>query len=82
MNDREFWIKADIKPTGDCRKLLVWIVWPDSYFWTPPGPKICWWQSSPGYFSANKIENANHIVKYWAEIPTPTGGTEDENLYG
>jgi hypothetical protein len=66
------WTNAVTKPTGWERQVLVWVVWPECDWISPPEPVIGWWKHGPGCFSVRKIENANHLVTHWMEIPEPS----------
>lgn len=65
------WIDAATKPTGWERKVLVWVVWPEYGWSSPPEPLIGCWKHGPGCFSIGHIENANHLVTHWMDIPKP-----------
>lgn len=65
------WIDAATKPTGCERKVLVWVVWPQCGWPQWPEPKIAWWKHSPGCFSVDDVENANHLVTHWMDIHEP-----------
>jgi hypothetical protein len=66
------WISAATKPIGCERKMLLWIVWPECGWPSPPEPIIGWWKHGPECFSVQKIENANHLVTHWMEIKEPS----------
>lgn len=66
-----FWIPATEKPGGWERKVLLWV---ETTGWCNipvSKPVIGWWKHGPACFAFDEYENANHIVKYWREIPEP-----------
>ncbi|MBC8125813.1 MAG: hypothetical protein H8M99_01515 [Gloeobacteraceae cyanobacterium ES-bin-144] len=63
------WIDAATKPTGWERKVLVWVVWPPCGWPQWPEPLIGWWKHGPGCFAVGNVENANHLVTHWMDIP-------------
>lgn len=65
------WTPAAKKPEGWERKVLCWVVWPDSVWRDQPEPVIGWWKHGPGCFAVGDVENADHLVTHWAEIPEP-----------
>lgn len=65
------WIEATTKPTGDERKMLLWIEWPDTFWPEPPELVIGWWKHGPQTFAFREYENANHLVTHWCEITKP-----------
>jgi hypothetical protein len=75
MNDKYKnmnWTPSNIKPEGCERKVLLWIVWPECGWPSPPEPVIGWWKHGPETFAFDNFENANHLVTHWAEITEPT----------
>ena len=71
------WITANTKPEGCERRVLLWIVWPQMRGWCDsPEPLIGWWKHGPKCFALGDIENADHLVRYWMEIPDPTEAKE------
>jgi hypothetical protein len=65
------WISSQQKPNGDERKMLLWIEWPECGWPSPPEAAIGWWKHGPECFAFQEFENANHLVKFWSEIPEP-----------
>lgn len=66
------WQPSSLLPSGWERKVLLWIVWPEMGWPSPPEPKIGWWKHGPQTFAFEEFENANHLVKFWAEINEPS----------
>ena len=69
--DLGFWTPATIKPIGEERKVLCWVGWPECGWPHYAEPIIGWWKSGPKCFAVDSIEDANHLVTHWAEIPEP-----------
>jgi hypothetical protein len=65
------WIPSTTKPEGFERKVLLWIVWTECDWPSPPEPVIGWWKHGPQTFVFDEYELANHLVTHWAEIPEP-----------
>ena len=65
------WSPVSKKPNGTERKILLWIVWPESSWPTWPEPKIGWWKCGPECFCVDDIENADHLVTHWMDIKEP-----------
>lgn len=65
------WTSAKIKPSGTSRKILCWVEYPPQGRPLPTEPVVGWWRHGPGCFALDSYENANHLVKYWAEINEP-----------
>lgn len=67
------WTKAETKPTGLERRVFAWVEFPDAgerpTEYTKAGPKIVWWRQGPECFAFDEFENANHLVKFWMDIP-------------
>lgn len=77
LEKAEQWIPASTKPEGCERRVLLWIVWPQMSGWCDsPEPLIGWWKHGPQCFALGDIENADHLVRYWMEIPDPTEAKE------
>lgn len=77
LEEAEQWIPASTKPEGCERRVLLWIVWPQMRGWCDsPEPLIGWWKHGPQCFALGDIENADHLVRYWMEIPNPTEAKE------
>lgn len=71
----DFWIPAEIKPNGPERRVLCWVVWPEQVWRDRPEPIVGWWKHGPACFSIQNIENANHLVTHWRDIPNPSQDT-------
>ncbi len=66
------WNPSTKLPTDSERKMLLWIEWPACDWPSPPEPVTGWWKHGPSCFAFREFENANHLVKFWAEIPEPS----------
>lgn len=76
-SEAERWISANTKPEGFERRVLLWIVWPQVLGWCDsPEPLVGWWKHGPKCFALGDIENADHLVRYWMELPDPTEAKE------
>lgn len=66
------WIDCKSRmPDGWERKVFAWIVWPDGCGWRDqPEAVVAWWKHGPACFAYEDVEHANHLVKYWMEIPS------------
>lgn len=66
------WIDCNSRmPDGWERKVFAWIVWPDGCGWRDqPEAVVAWWKHGPACFAYEDVEHANHLVKYWMEIPS------------
>lgn len=65
------WTPSNIKPDGFERKILCWVVWPESGWPNPPEAIVGWWKHGPQCFSVESVESANHLVTHWTEINKP-----------
>jgi|GEM_PF-5918000 len=65
------WTPSSNKPKSFERKILCWVVWPETNWYQPPEAIIGWWKDEPQCFSVKNIENANPLVTHYAEIDEP-----------
>lgn len=57
-------------PEGAEREVLVWMEFPSfGRPWNSSGCYRAWWRHGPSCFSWNNIEDINHLVLAWMELP-------------
>lgn len=72
--EQKFWTSSKTPPKGSERRVLCRVTWSSGHNqqWAVSfEPIVGWWKDGPQCFSIEGIENANHLVSHWCEIPEP-----------